>query len=482
MKNRMRIKIILLFLVVSLIAASLALTSCCYDFDKISKSIEESLMDELSDEFSNEGTISYEETTISNGSTERVIERTSSIMEMSISQEGSDGTYFEKGKPVSFSALSLIDPDRDQLEFTWEIADSKGLGGEGISYIFNKIGDYTIRLNGKGENHSDYVCKTIQICETAGPIILLKEHECSIEIEYFLENKGPGNLNKLSCKIEVPKTSEPFQIVNNCSKESEDVKEIEDDYGNIFYQYYLGDILEGESASIKVNCDLILYEFDDKGCDNIFATFDADDEDLELCTGSETYIDSDSPIIIETVNEIVGNESNPYLIAEKLYNYIADDLDYDYELAANSNRQLFKASEILERGKGTCMDYSIAYAAVCRAAGIPVKYVTGIPVTVIVGEENQEIHEGHAWNEIKLPEYGWVPLDVTWESGFLTHNYCLDVETIEGLEIDYPGYSYTFGSSIEPEVTMDYIYRVDGIDQSDLDWASFSEYIEIFEN
>jgi len=39
-------------------------------------------------------------------------------MEMDISQEGSDGTYFEKGKPVSFSALSPVDPYRDQLNFT----------------------------------------------------------------------------------------------------------------------------------------------------------------------------------------------------------------------------------------------------------------------------------------------------------------------------------------------------------------------------
>ncbi len=480
MKNRMRIKIILLFLVVSLIAAPLTLTSCCYDFDKISKSIKESLMDELPDDFLANGLTSYEEITISDGSTERVIERTSSIMEMSILQEGSDGTYFEKGKPVSFSALSLINPDRDQLEFTWEIVDGEGLGGKEISYIFNEIGNYTIRLNGKGENHNDYVCKTIQVFETVGSIMLLKEYECSIEIEYFLENKGPGNLNEVSCKIEVPKTFEPFQIVNNCSKESENAKEIEDDYGNIFYQYYLGDIIEGGSASVKVNCDLVVYEFDDKGYDNIFATFDADDEDLGLYTSSETYIDSDSPIIIEAVNKTVGDESNPFLIAEKLYNYITDNLEYDFALAEDNNRQLFKASEILERGKGTCMDYSIAYAAVCRAAGIPAKYVTGIPVTVVVDKENQEIYAGHAWNEIKLPEYGWVPLDVTWESGFLTRNYCLDVETIEGLEIDYPGYSYTTGESSEPEVISKYIYRVEGIDQSDIDWVSFSEYIEIF--
>ena len=200
-----------------------------------------------------------------------------------------------------------------------------------------------------------------------------------------------------------------------------------------------------------------------------------------MYTGSESYIDSDSPIIIEAVDEAIGSESNPYLIAEKLYSYITDNLDYDYELAAENDRQLFKASEILERGKGTCMDYSIVYAAVCRAAGIPARYVSGVPVTVAVGMENQEIFECHAWNEIKLPEYGWIPLDVTWESGFLTHNYCLNLKTHEGLEYDYFSFYYhTSGDGPEPEIITEYSYSVDGIDQSDLNWASFSEFIEIF--
>ncbi len=487
MKSKMSIKTFLKFmsvsfLLMSLIIASLLSGSCCYDFDKISKSIEESLMDELSDEFITEEIISSEETTISDGSTERVVERTSSVMEMDISQEGSDGTYFEKGKPVSFSALSLVDPDRDQLNFTWEIDDSKKLEGEEISYIFNEIGDYTIRLNGKGENYDDYVCRTIQIFETAGSIILLKEHECSLKIEYSILNDGPGKLSGVQCNIEAPKTWMPFQIINDCPKNSEDAEKVEDDIGNIFYHYELGDLAEGETASVEVTYDLVIYEFDDKGYDNIFTIFDADDEDLELYTKSESYIDSGSPIIIEAVDEVIGSESNPYLIAEKLYNYITDNLDYDFKLASNNNRQLFKASEILERGKGTCMDYSIAYAAVCRAAGIPARYVSGVPITVAAGAPNQEIFEGHAWNEIKLPEYGWIPLDITWESGFLTHNYCLDLKTHEGLEYDYSSFYYhTSGDGSGPEIIIDYSYSVDGIDQSDLDWASFSEYIKIFE-
>lgn len=486
MESKIRIKtflksIAISFLLVPLIIVSLLLSSCCYDFDKISKSIEESLLDELSDEFLIDEIVSYEETTINDGSNERVVERTSSIMEMNISQEGSDETYFEKGKPVSFSALSLIDPDKDQLEFTWEIMDGEELEGEEISYIFNEIGDYTIRLNGKGEKYSNYVCKTIQIFETVGSIILLKEHKCSLKVEYSILNNGPGKLSGVQCNIETPKTWRPFQVVSDCLENSEMGEEIEDDIGNLFYHYELGDLADGESASVEVIYDLVIYEFDNKNYDNIFTILDADDGDFELYTGSESYIDSDSPIIIEVVTEVIGSESNPYLIAEKLYDYIADNLDYDYELAEDNNRQSFKASEILERGKGTCMDYSIVYAAVCRAAGIPAKYVSGVPITVAVSADNQEIFNGHAWNEIKLPEYGWIPLDITWESGFLTHNYCLNLKTHEGLGYDYFSFYYhTSGDGSDPEIIVDYSYSIDGIDQSDLDWASFSEFIEIF--
>ena len=255
MKSKMRIKTLLKFITISfllvpLIIVSLLLSSCCYDLDKISKSIEESLMDELSDEFLTDETISYEEImdelsdelisyekiTYSDGSTERVIGKTSPYMEMNILQEGSNGTYFEKGRSVSFSAISLIDPDKDQLEFVWEIGDSEGLEGKEISYIFNEIGDYTIRLNGKGENCSDYACKTIQICKTVGSIILLKEHKCSLKVEYSILNNGPGKLSGIQCNIETPKTWRPFQVISDCSEDSENAEEVEDDMGNLFYR------------------------------------------------------------------------------------------------------------------------------------------------------------------------------------------------------------------------------------------------------
>ena len=72
MKSKMR----LMYLVIFLLVASLFLTSCCFDFDEISKSVEESLIEELSNEILTDEAISYKEIVVSDGSAESLIERT----------------------------------------------------------------------------------------------------------------------------------------------------------------------------------------------------------------------------------------------------------------------------------------------------------------------------------------------------------------------------------------------------------------------
>lgn len=459
-------KNLLIYLITPLIITSLFLSSCCFNLNKILEPVEEP-------------TVEFSEET-----------NTSPTAEIDITQEGSDGYYYEKGKPIFLSGSNSIDPDEDELTFVWKIRDGEEISEEETSYVFDNVGEYTIELTVSDGIFSNTAYKSIRIIESTGLIIPLKENRCSIEIEYTIENKGPGDLVNVQCRVEVPKTRLPFQIVEECSTNSKNVEELIDDMGNLIYKFSLKDIAEGESASVKVSCDVTIYEFGYKDYSDVsVTTYDPVDKDLELYTKSEKYIDSDSPAIIEAATSIVGDETNPYKIAEKLYNFVTGKLDYDYEKIEELYFETVNASEILKKDKGVCGDYSILYSALCRAAGIPAQFVQGVPVLSILEEEDGQLPYDHAWVEIKLPGYGWVPIDITAESGFMAYNYYLNIETYKGsgtfyksLTIDeenhYPtGYFY-YWFDVEPDIIFESFYRASGIEYEDIEMVAENAFLE----
>ncbi len=146
---------------------------------------------------------------------------------------------------------------------------------------------------------------------------------------------------------------------------------------------------------------------------------------------------------------------------------------------SQKNREIYNASEILNWNKGVCSDYSILFAALCRAAGIPAKLIYGLPLQSMVTKSNGVIDTAHEWNEIKLPGYGWVPVDATTEQPFLSANYFCDLKTFEGsgslyrsIKIDNVsatplGFFYYY-NDIQPTMTISYEYSVSGIDANDI--------------
>ncbi|MFH0875097.1 MAG: transglutaminase-like domain-containing protein, partial [archaeon] len=174
----------------------------------------------------------------------------------------------------------------------------------------------------------------------------------------------------------------------------------------------------------------------------------------------------------------------PYKVAEKLYNYVVQKLEYDNEKLAQRNSGKFgetnKASEILNLDKGVCEDYSIFYAALCRAAGIPAKYVAGVPIRSIAYEESKEIANGHAWNEINLPGLGWIPIDATAEVGFMSENNSLNLKTYYDVRPKDYGFYYYFDNK-EPQCATNYLYRVKGIEFSDFTAITNQEYFKLLD-
>ena len=74
--------------------------------------------------------------------------------------------------------------------------------------------------------------------------------------------------------------------------------------------------------------------------------------------------------------------------------------------------------EVLAQGQGVCQDYAHLAVALCRAAGLPARYVSGYLFTAddSTGEDaDADVVrvQTHAWFEAAVPGFGWLPLDPT---------------------------------------------------------------------
>jgi transglutaminase-like putative cysteine protease/glutamine cyclotransferase len=123
---------------------------------------------------------------------------------------------------------------------------------------------------------------------------------------------------------------------------------------------------------------------------------------LQLYTANGSKYMTDDPYIQKLVKEIVGDEKNPYWIARKVFNYVRNNLEYLMEGGWNA------APVVLQRGTGSCSEYTFSFISLCRAAGLPARYVGSL---VVRGDDASLDESWHRWPEVYLPDYGWIPMD-----------------------------------------------------------------------
>ncbi|MBU0507794.1 transglutaminase [bacterium] len=148
------------------------------------------------------------------------------------------------------------------------------------------------------------------------------------------------------------------------------------------------------------------------------------------------------PIIQNAVRAAVGFETNPYWMMRGIHKYIREHLSY--ELAGGWN----VAPKVLERGNGSCSEYTFVFISMCRAAGIPARYVGAV---VIRGDDASTDEHFHRWSQVYLPGYGWVhvdpqggdrdvPAEVAESIGVVENKFLITTEG--GGASEYLGWSY----------------------------------------
>jgi len=122
----------------------------------------------------------------------------------------------------------------------------------------------------------------------------------------------------------------------------------------------------------------------------------------ERWTANGSKYQMDDPYIQDLAQEIVGDETNCYFVARRIFDHCRETLEYKLEGGWNV------APVVLQRGTGSCSEYTFSFIALCRAAGLPARYVGAI---VVRGDDASLDDVFHRWPEVYLPGYGWVPID-----------------------------------------------------------------------
>ena len=109
-----------------------------------------------------------------------------------------------------------------------------------------------------------------------------------------------------------------------------------------------------------------------------------------------------TPYLKALAEEIRGDETNPLVIARRIYDYITLCLRYTYVRNYSSLDSIAEVMAI--NGKGDCGMQGILFIALCRICGIPARWQSGLySGPNDVGE--------HDWAEFYVPSVGWVYCD-----------------------------------------------------------------------
>lgn len=223
-------------------------------------------------------------------------------------------------------------------------------------------------------------------------------------VQYLITEKVvlPNNQKApISGELLLPKPGddEPFQKVTviSCDPHSEGRKI--DEYGNILLRVPFRNIAPGKSFCarmvFRVNSRHLLWRCE---AEKIPKKIPGPEKYREA---SEQFPTSDA-LVTSTLKRVLGREEHPYYQSLKIYDFVRG---LSFKLTGEPKPVIRALKEKVVQ----CSDAVALFITLCRAAGIPTRYVGGI----FCLEDKDAITQSHSWAEIYLPPYGWVPVDPT---------------------------------------------------------------------
>jgi hypothetical protein len=220
----------------------------------------------------------------------------------------------------------------------------------------------------------------------------------------ILHNQGAAAAPLLTAHIAVPDNTDRQRLLSPIHWEPSPSGFEEDDWGVEFARFEFADVPPGGTVEARMHVDVqmqhlrrAIYPEQVQGLGDIPADIKA----RYLNDGNKYQLQH--PFMQRLVKETLDGEENPWWIARKLAHAVGQRMSFEMTGGWEP------APVVLQRGSGSCSEYTFAFLSLCRIAGLPSRYAGSI----VVRDEDGSCDEAfHRWAQVYLPPFGWVDWDV----------------------------------------------------------------------
>jgi transglutaminase-like putative cysteine protease/sugar lactone lactonase YvrE len=299
-----------------------------------------------------------------------------------------DGRYLWIVDRIS-DRVYVQDPGRDEVIFSFATPGPHPTG---------------IAFDGRSIWIVDYQQRRIaKLVHDDGQVVArTSRHLLDVEHTFELHNHGPDRLERADLFLALPARHPTFELVGPLELLAPGSKTVTDQWGQRAAHYVFDRVASGATLKVGWRARARLFEVSAFPYPHKVGPLGQLPAEARRYLADADKYDLRHPAIQKAVREAVGGEKNPYWAARRIYRYIHKRMVYKLSGGWNA------APRVLARGSGSCSEYSFVFIAMCRAAGIPARYVGAVVLRKDLASWDDVYHR---WVELYLPGLGWLPVD-----------------------------------------------------------------------
>ncbi len=239
----------------------------------------------------------------------------------------------------------------------------------------------------------------------AGGYQLRTPYHYSLDYVIRIKHEGGGEVTDISLTLPLLKTEEPFQSVELFLDHPIE-KDWYDEDGNQFVLLRIGALAGGETRTLTVHYEITATSFSFSPTLYSFSAYDTLANEYLKYTRAEDWEESDAWEIQDKAWELTGEMDDPWQAALALYHFTGEQLVYSGYLPQSKG-----AHAAFISGEGDCTEFADLFVALCRARGIPARFLEGFIYSPGATSRGEQTHD---WAEILLPNGAWLQVDPTY--------------------------------------------------------------------